>query len=147
MYIFTYTLSVKYKKVFALMIKILQISLTHLLYKFNILRLQTKIVNNMQSQDVCNCQRLNTALPFYPPAKICDIGVNTGIKRLGAFVSPGYDSVENTIGSERPARITFTRIFATLYVTRANHSVGDATVFFVSVLTCCSVYDRKRYFS
>lgn len=97
------------------------------------------------NSEACNCQRLNTADPLYPPEKIRNIGVNTGIKWLSASVSPGYNSVEDAIRRKGSARIAFTRILAALHVTRADHSIGDTADVCVYTSTRFSAHDRKRH--
>jgi len=87
---------------------------------------------------------LNTADPFYPPVKVCDVGVNTGIIRFSTFVSPAHNSIEDAIGDEWPTRITLARILSALRIASANHSVGDAVS--VTFLTRRSVHDWKRHF-
>lgn len=84
--------------------------------------------------------------PFYPPEKVHDICINTGIKWFTALVSPGYNSVESAIHRKGSARIAITRILAAMHVTRANHSIGDAADVSEYISTRFSAYDRKWYF-
>lgn len=93
-----------------------------------------------------NCQRLNIADPFYPSTKDRDVGVNAGIIRITASVSPGYNSVEGVIRGEGSARITLARVLAALIqITRADHSVGDIADELVFESTSSSVHDRQRH--
>lgn len=94
-------------------------------------------------QKVCNYQTLNMADPFYPPEKVHNVRINTGIKRFTALVSPGYNSVESAIRRKGSARIAVTRILAAMHVTRADHSIGDAADVSVYTSTRSSAYDRK----
>lgn len=89
---------------------------------------------------------MDTADPSYPPEKIRNIGVNTGIKRFTASVSPGHNSIENAIHCKGSARIAFTRILTAMHVTRADHSIGDPADISVYLSTRLSTYDWKRYF-
>lgn len=84
--------------------------------------------------------------PSYPPEKVHNIGINTGIKRFTASVSPGYNSIEDAIRRKGSAWIAITRILAAKHVTRADHSIGDAADVPVHVSTRFSAYDRKWYF-
>lgn len=88
---------------------------------------------------------IHTADPPYPPEKVSNISVDTGIKWQTTSVSPGYNSVKDAIRRKGPSRIAITRILTALQVTRADHSIGDAADVSVYISTRLSAHDRKRY--
>jgi hypothetical protein len=63
-----------------------------------------------------------------PVLQYCNISINTGEAGSGAFVAPGYNAVEFSVGHERSTRVTVAGILSSCRNSRAEHSCCDTPV-------------------